>query len=547
MTEADPLWLGRDLVQAGTMTAEQFASARQQWRKQPGDGFASVLEQLGLASGAEIAAAIARRYALPLAERGPAQIDRAAVRSIPAELARRKCLVPLRRDNRVLELAVADPGHYGPDEARRDFPSDEVRLRVAPRSEILGLIEESWQVDQAPGAAQERFERVLRQAVAERATDVHLEPRERSLDIRFRIDGRLVHHAFVRDPERAAFVQAAKIAGRLDISDRRLPQDGRGSFATGGRTCHLRYSCIPSVHGESIVIRLLEEAAGARPLSELSLSAANRALLDSLLRLPHGLVYVTGPTGAGKTTLLHSLLSGLPQRDLNAAKIVTLEEPVELRQPRYFLQLEVDERIGRGFAELLRHVLRHDPDVLLVGETRDRATADITLRAALAGRLCFSTLHTNTAWGAVARLAEMGLDPLLLAAALKGVIAQRLVRRPCPSCSRPHPRSEEWRRRFAALLCGKTAEFVAANEGSNCPHCRGRGHFGRTAILEVYPLAGLEGLVSARASLEDFLPEARRLGCRTLFEDGIAKAASGLATVEDVCAAVEEGAKSSAG
>ena len=445
-----------------------------------------------------------------------------------------------------MQIAVADPSAYGLPQARKDFPGREVSLHVAPRREILGLIEEAWR-PAATGAANasERFESLLREAVAEGASDLHLEPRDQSLDVRQRIDGRLVHKCFVEQALRESVVQAAKIAGRMDIAERRLPQDGQGSLAVGARHYHLRFSCIPAVNGESIVVRLIDEHAGVRAFDEMGLFPADIARLRGLLSLPNGLVYVTGPTGSGKTTLLYSMLSNLPSPRINELKIVTLEEPVEVRNPRFFLQVAVDERIGRTFGELLRHVLRHDPDVILVGETRDLPTAEITLRAALTGRLCFSTLHTNDALGAVTRLTEVGLDPLMLASALKGVIAQRLVRRPCPECRRPHPQDDLLRARFAPLLKtgGLSADrigFLAAASGGSCPACRGRGYQGRTAIVEVFPLTGLDRLISERAPAAALMAELRERGCGTLFEDGVRKAALGMTTIEEVYAAVEE-------
>jgi type II secretory ATPase GspE/PulE/Tfp pilus assembly ATPase PilB-like protein len=391
-----------------------------------------------------------------------------------------------------------------------------------------------------PGPPLQRFENILREAIAAGATDVHLEPRDRALEIRLRIDGRLVSQGMIEERHREGLIQAAKIFGRMDIAERRMPQDGRG-LLPGVRPYALRFSCIPAVNGESLVIRLLPEKGGVRSWTELEFSPVNRRHLNQLLALPHGLIYVTGPTGSGKTTLLHSLLADLPRGDLRSQKIITLEEPVELRNPKYFLQLEVDERIGRSFEELLRHVLRHDPDILLVGETRDRATADITLRAALAGRLCLSTLHTNTAVGAVARLMEIGLDPLLVSTALRGVIAQRLVRRPCPQCRRPHPNRELWRARLreAGDIPEESGEFVTAVPGENCPLCAGRGFRGRIALVEVIPINGLEALIAEGASAETLRQAARNRGCPSLFDDGLRLAAQGLTTIEEVCAVTE--------
>jgi type II secretory ATPase GspE/PulE/Tfp pilus assembly ATPase PilB-like protein len=389
----------------------------------------------------------------------------------------------------------------------------------------------------------ERLEALLREAVAAGATDLHLEPREPGLDIRHRIDGRLLHQRFLEDSLRESVIQAAKIAGHMDIAERRLPQDGQGLLAVGARRYHLRFSCLPAVNGESVVVRIIDEHAGVRSFAEMGLWPAEVGLLEQLLSLPHGLVYVTGPTGAGKTTLLYSMLNALPPHEIDELKIITLEEPVEARHPRFFLQLGVDERIGRTFGGLLRHVLRHDPDVLLIGETRDLVTAEITLKAALTGHLCFSTLHTHDALGAIARLRDLGLDPLMTASALKGVIAQRLVRRPCAECRRPHPQNDALLARFRALLLPAGMPpgplgFVAAGEGG-CPACRGRGYRGRTAIVEIFPLRGLERLVAKAGGAAALLARLRAHGCRTLFEDGVRKAALGLTTIEEVYAAIE--------
>jgi type II secretory ATPase GspE/PulE/Tfp pilus assembly ATPase PilB-like protein len=389
----------------------------------------------------------------------------------------------------------------------------------------------------------EVFEAILREAVAAGATDLHLEPRDQGLEVRQRIDGHLVGRSFVAQNRRESVIQAAKIAGHMDIAERRLPQDGQGQLAIGPRQYHLRFSCLPAVNGESIVVRIIDERAGHRSFGEMGLLAGEIELLRQLLNLPHGLVYVTGPTGAGKTTLLYSMLNNLPPREITQLKIITLEQPVEARHPQFFLQVSVDDRIGRTFSELLRHVLRHDPDVLLVGETRDLPTAEITLRAALTGHLCFSTLHTPDALGAIDRLKDIGLDPLMTASALKGVIAQRLVRRPCVRCRRPHPQNDLLLARFHELLAKEASPtppgFLAAEPGHDCPACHGRGYAGRTAILEVFPLAGMERLVAEQARPSAFLPRLRSRGCRTLFEDGVRKAALGLTTMEEVYAAVE--------
>jgi type IV pilus assembly protein PilB len=541
MASPEPFWLGDTLLEAGTITGEQLASARQLWRQNPRQSFAAVLEYLGLAGARELADLTARHHGLPLAGLSEQTLDRAAARLLPLEAARRHCLLPYRQNDGQLHLAVEDPSAYSAQQARRDFPGREVRLHVAPRREILAWLEEAWRESGGPANANEAFAALIRAAAAERATDLHLEPRENSLEVRQRIDGRLVHRAYVAAELREPLLQAAKLAGRMDIAERRLPQDGHGSLQVGGRHYHLRFSCLPAVAGESIVVRIIDEQSGLRSFADLGLLAADEAHLRALLDSPNGLIYVTGPTGSGKTTLLHSMLHQLPASRSHQLKIITLEDPVEIRHPRYFLQVNVDERVGRTFGEVLRHVLRHDPDVVMVGETRDRTTAEITLRAALTGRLCFGTLHTNDALGAIARLTDIGLDPLMLASALRGVIAQRLVRRPCPECRRPHPQRDLFLRKFAAVLDpALTPDFVAAEGGRPCPVCRGRGYHGRTPLIEVCPLGGLERLIAERAPAAGLRAELRARGGRTLFEDGARKAALGLTTMEEVYAAVEE-------
>lgn len=540
----DTFWLGHALAERGTITAEQFSSAKQLWRKNPRVSFASVLEALGLAAANELAGLIARRHSLSVAILDSRSFDRAAARLLPFEAARRKCVLPYSQSEKTIDLAVEDPIAYGMRQAREDFPHYAVRLHVAPRREIISLLEEAWRTA-TPAGAGDAFASLVRDAIAERASDLHLEPRENSVDVRLRIDGRLIHRRYFEKEMREPLIQAAKIAGRIDITERRLPQDGQGCIAIGARNYHLRFSCIPAVNGESIVVRIIDDHAGLRSFEEMGVWPEDRKRIEALLRQPNGLVYVTGPTGSGKTTLLYSMLHNLPAHRINELKIVTLEEPVEVRHPRFFLQVDVDEKIGRTFGELLRHVLRHDPDVVLVGETRDRPTAEITLRAALTGRLCLSTLHTNDALGAIYRLADIGLDPLMLASALKGVIAQRLVRRPCVRCRRTHPQDDLLRARHRSLLedegIGAGGErFQAAVPGQDCPVCRGRGFHGRTAILEVCPLSGLERLIAQRAPAEAFRAALRPAGIRTLFEDGVRKAAVGLTTIEEVHAAIEE-------
>ena len=545
----DPFWLGQHLVDSQAITIEQYSSAKKRWVAQGGGtSFTTVLETLDLASPAHLAALIGEHFNLPTIQLGGVPFERETARLMGADSARRKCVLPFRRrPEKILDVAVADPGAYPSSEARRDFPDHEVRLHVAARSDILGAIEEAWRPPVLPATATEHFEKLLREAVAGGATDIHLEPRDRAIEVRLRIDGRLIHKGFIEGDARHSIIRAAKIAGRMDISETRFPQDGDGTIVVGSRQFHLRFSCLPAVNGEGVVVRIHNEFAGLMTFEQIGLTERNISHVRALLESPDGLIYVTGPTGAGKTTLCHSMLNRFPPDQLNELKIITLEEPVEIRNPKVFLQINVHERVGATFADILKYVLRHDPDVLLVGETRDPVTADVTLRAALTGHLCFSTLHTTDALGAIPRLVDMGIDPYMLSRALRGVIAQRLVRRPCNRCKVLHPDNALLLDRHRSLLEEEgiaRPAFYSAGFHPDCPDCHGRGHKGRIAIVEIVPTRGAEHLVSRNAPPVDFAEHLGNVGSRSISCDGILKAAAGLTTIEEVLAATGTGNRS---
>jgi type IV pilus assembly protein PilB len=540
---ADPFWVGVQLLRSGAITAEQLTSAKQIWRKTPTLSFSSILENLGLVHSRELTEMMAQFHKVAIASLDRRHIDQQTIRLIPEHTARSKGILAFKRSDNGLHLAVEDPKTYGLSQAQVDFPNSAIHIEVASRRDIQGAIDYAWKDRIAPGAA-DLFLDLIRDAVAERASDLHIEPREHRIDVRLRIDGILIHRRFFEREFREPLIQAAKIAGKMDITERRLPQDGQGHIAIGAHDYHLRYSCIPTIYGESIVVRIIDDRAGLRSFTEAGIWPKDQLHIESLLNHPNGLIYVTGPTGSGKTTLLYSMLNNLPASRINGLKMITLEEPVEVRHRRFFMQIDVDEKIGRTFSELLRHVLRHDPDVILVGETRDKPTAEITLRAALTGRLCLSTLHTNDALGAITRLTDIGLDPLMLSTSLRGVIAQRLVRKPCPSCSSIHPNNQLLINRYESLL-NKHAplpypiEFKEAHPGTLCTHCSGRGFLGRISVIEAYPFIGLERMIAAHTPLNVIRSELQSRGFSTLLEDGILKSACGLTTIEEVYAAVE--------
>lgn len=367
------------------------------------------------------------------------------------------------------------------------------------------------------------FDAILRAAATEGASDVHFEPKEDGLVVRFRLDGEMHGHVRLPIAQREALLARGKIFGGMDITEKRLPQDGRAMLRERGRRFHLRLSTLPTVHGESLVIRLLDQTMPCQDFSQLGLAPSQAEALHAALAGPAGLVYLAGPTGSGKTTTLHAALHAL---DHEGRVIHTLEDPVEYEFPG-IRQTEIREKIGLTFAASLRALLRQNPDILLVGETRDAETAQLAIRAALTGHLVLSTLHTNDALAAIPRLRDLGVESFLLAASLRLVAAQRLVRRLCAVCKEPHPdnaRLREAHRMPEAQFCRPVG----------CPVCRARGFQGRLAIHEVIPAAKFLPLIAANAPLADLAALRDREGGATLRQHGLAAAAQGLTTIEQV-------------
>ncbi len=367
------------------------------------------------------------------------------------------------------------------------------------------------------------FDAILRAAASEGASDIHFEPKEDGLFVRFRLDGEMHSHARLPVAQREALLARGKIFGGMDITEKRLPQDGRAVLKERGRRFHLRLSTLPTVHGESLVIRLLDQTMPGQDFAQLGLAEPQADALRAALAGPAGLIYLTGPTGSGKTTTLHAALHAL---DHQGRVIHTLEDPVEYEFPG-IRQTEIREKIGLTFATSLRALLRQNPDILLVGETRDAETAQLAIRAALTGHLVLSTLHTNDALAAIPRLRDLGVESFLLAASLRLVAAQRLVRRLCAECKAPHPENA----RLREVHRMPDAEFRRA---VGCPACRGRGFQGRLAIHEVISAEKYLPLIAANAPLGDLAAVRDREGTVTLWQHGLTAAAQGLTTIEQV-------------
>ncbi|HVU34271.1 MAG TPA: GspE/PulE family protein [Opitutaceae bacterium] len=377
---------------------------------------------------------------------------------------------------------------------------------------------------------------VISQAIEDQATDIHFEPQEGQLRIRYRVDGLLVP---VPVPENLlrfqdAIISRLKIMARMNISEKRLPQDGRINFKAGTVVLDIRVSTVPTIYAESISLRLLNQKKEAYTMDRLGMSPEEQAQITHVLDYPHGIILVTGPTGSGKSTSLNAFLRKINSTDL---RIITIEDPIEYEVPGVN-QMQVRPEIGLTFADALRHVLRQDPDVIMVGEIRDKDTAEIAIRASLTGHLVFSTLHTNDAPGAITRLVDMGIEPFLVASAIELVIAQRLVRRLCTECSRPAPANKVKLRENLAILGVNPAEadlIESLKAPVGCDRCRGTGYRGRIGLFEIFRLNDeIHELVLKRDSTRTLAECARKNGMRTLGQSGWEKIKDGNTTFDEV-------------
>ncbi len=516
--------------------------------------FDAVLIQLGLVSERGLASAYASLLSIPVAaaDRYP-PLEPVLPDRLGARFLRHARAVPVAADDVTVVLAVADPLDPFTQSAVAVATGRAVRLEVAVPIELETALNRLYpDQDQAASNAEadapleEDAERLkdlaseapvirlvnllITRAVETQASDIHIEPFEDRLRVRYRYDG-VLHEA--EPPPRhlaAAITSRIKIMARLDIAERRMPQDGRIKMAVRGQDVDFRVSTIPSLHGETVVLRILDRSAVVFDYARLGLAPAVISKLGTALELPNGIVLVTGPTGSGKTTTLYT---GLLALNAITRKIVTVEDPIEY-QLQGINQIQVRAQIGLTFASLLRSILRQDPDVIMVGEIRDGETAQIAVQAALTGHLVLSTLHTNSAAAAVTRLRDMGVEDYLLTAVLRGIMAQRLVRRLCQDCCRPEPAPPELVKRFA-LDQRTAARPIMLSRAVGCPACRQTGYRGRTAIAEFLQLGPeIERLIFARADHATIERAAVAEGMQVMFDAGLAAALAGETTIEEL-------------
>ena len=473
-------------------------------------------------------------------------------------------MCPLGVEGGVLTVATSDPLNPMITDDLRQATGLPIRIVVSPNDAIIEALDRAYEGAATPlqriveGMEDDRggdgdedvnhlrdmaFEApvvrlvnlLVENAITLRASDIHIEPFEDTLRIRYRIDGVLFDQESPPRRLQAAVTSRIKIMAEMNIAERRLPQDGRIRVTLQSRRVDIRVSTVPTVHGESIVMRLLDRSSVFLPLESLGFSPSIRSHFEGLIKRPHGIILVTGPTGSGKTTTLYAALDKINSPD---RKIITVEDPVEY-QLKGVNQIPVRSKIGLTFATGLRHIVRQDPDVILVGEIRDLETADIAIQAALTGHLVFSTLHTNDAPGAITRLEDMGVEPYLVSSVLEAVLAQRLVRRICEGC-----RVHDAPARADLEGLGLDADSAyTLYRGKGCDECRGTGYRGRFGIYELFPITeDVRSLVLRRASTPEIRRHAVEAGMTTLRLDGWAKAREGHTTVEEILRVTQEDA-----
>ena len=555
--------LGQSLVEEGIITAEQLKKAQDEERRS-GQKLGKALVRLGYIAEDDLVMFLSEKLGIPRIELSNYLIDPKIIELVPEALARKHELIPVLKIGNRLTCAMVDPWNV--------FALDEVRAKtnliiepaVATDGEIkkafneyygargsmeelirsidekkLGLEEgKDPDVKKLEGLVEEPVviklvNMLIIKAIQDRASDIHVEPEEDTLKTRLRVDGML--HEISSPPKhlQSAIISRIKIMAELNIAERRIPQDGRFTINMEGKRIDVRVSCVPTIYGENVVLRLLDASNAVLGLEELGFSKEVLAVFERLIRRPHGIILVTGPTGSGKTTTLYASLNKINTVEKN---IITIEDPVEYKLAGA-RQIQINPKVDLTFASGLRSILRQDPNIIMVGEMRDLETAEIAIQAALTGHLVFSTLHTNDAPGAITRMIDMGIEPFLVSSSVMGVLAQRLVRTICPDCKGKYTPTKEELKDIGLSPSDKSLFF----RGKGCPKCMQTGYKGRIGIYELMLSdEKIKNAVIAKSSADDIRKLAIAGGMITLKEDGIRKVKAGVTTVEEVLRVTEE-------
>ncbi|HEY8528347.1 MAG TPA: ATPase, T2SS/T4P/T4SS family [Paenibacillaceae bacterium] len=569
------LKLGELLVSSGIITEEQLEEAlkkQQEVKKKLG----AVLLDLGYITERQLVEALEFQLGFSAVSLYDAKIDPQVLSQVPESLARKHCIIPLRISDGKVVVAMEDPLNYEAIEEIRLALNASVQPVIAPRSEIEQAISRHYGLEETVEELMEEIEwdgsaddieeaqsqsspivklvnQIIQGAVAQRASDIHIEPGEKNVVVRYRVDGVLHQEKTLPKNMQGVLTARLKIISRLNITERRVPQDGRIQVQIDSRRIDIRISTLPTVHGESIVLRILDQSAGVKSMRDLGFSPENLAQFEKMIQRPNGIILISGPTGSGKTSTLYTALRRLNGPDV---KIITIEDPVEYKLEG-ITQVQVNPQVGLTFASGLRSILRQDPNIVMVGEIRDAETAEIAVRASLTGHLVLSTIHTNSALSTVSRLIDMGIEPYLIASSLNCVVAQRLVRRVCKECAAPSPLREDERRQleelgllseerrhagtFSAPISVVTENLTSVMRGKGCHACNKTGYKGRVAIHEVLVIdEEMRRAIAKNRPLDELKEIAASKGFTSMLYDGMSKTLAGVTTCDEVWKAVAE-------
>jgi len=557
--------LGQILLAEGLLTELQLERALSV-QKESGVRLGKVLRELGYVDEEKFIAVLGKQMGITHVDLSRMAVDPKVVHLIPELTARRHQVLPIFKRDNTLTLAMVDPLNVFAIDDIQQISGLEIIPAVGTEHEILKAIERYFSgtgamqeairdadrdtiehIDDFPSAQDTQDEdspaikfvnTLIGQAVSEGASDIHLEPDHDTIQVRYRVDGLL--HDVTTAPKslQAGVISRVKILGSMDIAERRVPQDGRFEMNVGDKEVDIRVSTLPTVFGEKVVMRLLDKASILIGLEKLGFKKKTLDEFSRFFRRPHGFILVTGATGSGKTTTLYSVLQTINTPEKN---IVTIEDPVEYQLKR-ITQVQVNPKVGVTFSTGLRSILRQDPDVVMIGEIRDRETVTLAIQAALTGHLVLSTLHTNDAPGALARLIDMGAEPFLIASSLVAVVSQKLVRKLCKACAVPYNPPEDLVMRLGIRdLMENQDETIRISKGTGCAECRGTGYSGRIGLYEFLPInEAIRELIVSRASSVEIGKAASQTHYRTLRSEGILKAIQGLTSLEEVLRVTQE-------